>query len=439
MQLPKVLILNQPFVTNTGGGITMSNLFSGWDNDKLAVTCLGYLLTKDIDPEICNNYYQLGSEERKWSFPFNLLSRKYSSGPIKFNDVSKNKVVDESSKSKSRVGFLNKYMNPILEYTGLVHIITKIILSEKFRNWLDEYNPDVVYAQCSSRASILFCIAVQNYLKKPFIFHMMDDWPSLIGVKGLMKKSWQRRIDSEFRTLLNVTDIHLGISDYMSEAYQERYGKDFATFHNPIDLEFWQKGQKKNYDLSQNPTILYAGRIGLGIDSALKSIAEAISNVNNELHMSIKFIIQAQSAPSWIKNYNHVEHKTFVPYEQLPYEFGSADFLILPYDFSPESLAYIKYSMPTKASEYMASGAPIIIYAPKETALVQYAENNSWASIVTQQDESALTIELKKLVLDKDYRESLATTAKKLAEERHDTKVVAQNFQEIIIKAAQSI
>ena len=57
MQLPKVLILNQPFVTNTGGGITMSNLFSGWDKDKLAVTCLGYILTKEIDPEICNNYY----------------------------------------------------------------------------------------------------------------------------------------------------------------------------------------------------------------------------------------------------------------------------------------------------------------------------------------------------------------------------------------------
>ncbi|MGS0525308.1 hypothetical protein ACU8V7_09065 [Zobellia nedashkovskayae] len=65
MQLPKVLILNQPFVTNTGGGITMSNLFSGWDKDKLAVTCSSYLLTKEIDPKICNNYYQLGIRGKK--------------------------------------------------------------------------------------------------------------------------------------------------------------------------------------------------------------------------------------------------------------------------------------------------------------------------------------------------------------------------------------
>ncbi|MGS0525309.1 hypothetical protein ACU8V7_09070 [Zobellia nedashkovskayae] len=227
------------------------------------------------------------------------MSRKYESGPIKFNDVSKNKVVDESTKSKSRVGFLNRYMNPFLQYTGLVHFITKTILSQKFRNWLDAYNPDVVYAQCSSRNSILFCIAVQNYLKKPFIFHMMDDWPSLIGVKGFMKGYWQRKIDSEFKTLLDVTNVHLGICDYMREAYQKRYGKDFTTFHNPIDIEFWQQGQKQNYDLNKTPTILYAGRIGLGIDSALKSIADAVKNVNKELNIAMKFLIQAQAAPTW--------------------------------------------------------------------------------------------------------------------------------------------
>ena len=48
MALPKVLILGQPFNNDTGGGITLSNLFNGWDRDKLAVTCLGYLLLDTI-------------------------------------------------------------------------------------------------------------------------------------------------------------------------------------------------------------------------------------------------------------------------------------------------------------------------------------------------------------------------------------------------------
>jgi hypothetical protein len=37
MPLPKVLIIGQPFNNDTGGGITLSNLFSGWDKDKIAV------------------------------------------------------------------------------------------------------------------------------------------------------------------------------------------------------------------------------------------------------------------------------------------------------------------------------------------------------------------------------------------------------------------
>ena len=76
MSLPKVLILNQPFVSDTGGGITLSNLFTGWDKEKLAVVCLGYILNSSLDPTPCDNYYQLGHEERKWMFPLNMVSRK---------------------------------------------------------------------------------------------------------------------------------------------------------------------------------------------------------------------------------------------------------------------------------------------------------------------------------------------------------------------------
>ncbi|MGS0525310.1 hypothetical protein ACU8V7_09075 [Zobellia nedashkovskayae] len=63
-------------------------------------------------------------------------------------------------------------------------------------------------------------------------------------------------------------------------------------------------------------------------------------------------------------------------------------------------------------------------------------KKNSWASIITEQDTSILTSALKKLVLNKEYRESIANTAKELAKKRHDTKIVSQNFQKIIIDAA---
>ena len=71
---PKVLILNQPFNNHTGGGITLSNLFKGWDKDKLAVVSYHYLLS-NVDLSHCETYYQIGCKEHKFVFPFNILNQ----------------------------------------------------------------------------------------------------------------------------------------------------------------------------------------------------------------------------------------------------------------------------------------------------------------------------------------------------------------------------
>ena len=431
MLLPKVLILNQPFVDNTGGGVTLSNLFSGWDSQKLAVACSGYLITDRLNTDQCQNYYQLGSEERKWIFPFNLFGRRYYSGTVSLKKHSKKENTD-SQDLKFREKLIRNYAEPFVEYTGLDHFKAQTQLSPKFCDWLDEFRPDIIYAQGTSREEILFCITVKQYLEIPLVFHMMDDWVSLVGQKGFRRKYWANVIDQEFRWLLKETDVVLGISDYMADEYKLRYGADLATFHNPIDVEFWQKNQKISYHLNNEPILLYAGRTGLGIDSSLEVIAKAIMIVNKDLGLSMKFVIQTPNLPEWSKKYDHVTHRGFVSYEDLPKVFGAADFLILPYDFSDESLNFIKYSMPTKASEYMASGTPIIVFSPEDTALVKYAASYFWAQVVTENSAEYLGATLKELILDESKREKLGQQAKTLAKTRHGVDVVSRDFRKVM-------
>lgn len=437
MAQPRVLILNQPFVDNTGGGITLSNLFAKWDREKLAVACSGYLLTDNMDPSLCNHYYQLGDKERRWIFPFNLFSRKYYSGPIFISDGADNEDKVIVNKSKLRVKLIMDFLLPMFDYIGLSHFKTKTRVSPEFCKWVGNFKPDILYVQTHTREDILFAVELYDHLKLPMVFHMMDDWPTTVGIEGPMKNFWKRKIDKEFRLLLNRADLFLGISEYMAEEYKDRYGKKFITFHNPINLEFWEKAQRNNYELPTNPTLLYAGRIGLGIDKSIINIAEALKKVNKELQTDIKLIIQAQDAPKWIKNYKNVHHQEFVAYEDLPGVFAQADILVLPYDFSAESTSFIKYSMPTKASEYMASGTPILIFAPQDTALVQYAEKFNWAEVVTENSIQILSEKLKEMFLNESLRERVATTAKYIAETRHNSKLVAEEFKQMISIAAE--
>ena len=431
MALPKVLIVGQPFNNDTGGGITLSNLFHGWDRDKLAVACSGYLLLDNIDTEVCNTYYQLGHKEHKWRFPFNYLQRKYFSGLLKFDEKRIQNLT--IAKSKLRIKIIMNFFYPLLEYIGLFHYIFKTELSVDFCNWLNEFNPDVIYLQTADREGIVFCLAVHSYMNKPLIFHMMDDWPATISDKGLFKKYWKKKIDHEFRSLLDKADILMSISDEMAREYKIRYNKNFITFHNTIDIEFWKKYQRKSYELSNSPTILYAGRIGLGIETSLELIARAIEQVNEELKISVKFILQTKGKPLWINNYKSVVHNSFVSYDDLPRIFAEADFLLLPYDFSQRSIKYIRYSMPTKAPEFMISGTPIIIFAPEVTATVKYAKKYEWAKVITENNISEISGAIKQLIENKELRQQIAQNAIKIAEKNHNSIDITNQFRKVIL------
>ncbi len=433
-QFPRVLILIQPFNSNTGGGITLTNLFRGWPKDRIAVACRGYVINGNTQTDICNRYYQLGQKEQKWMFPFNLIRRKYYSGVLTFNNSDKRNIVVK--KSKSRVNFTKNYIEPFLTYLGLSNVISNLFLSPEFCAWADDFDPDIIYAQAAGRSTNDFCAQVHKYLNRPMVFHMMDDWPELLKEQSIFGNYWHKKIDLEIKAMLSKCSLHLAISESMAREYKSRYDIDFLTFHNPIDLSFWEKGQRLNHDLPENPHILYAGRMGLGIEKSLKIMAEAVTQVNKKFHYNLKFLLQVSEKADWMDKYDCVEHKSFVPYQELPIHFGNANILYLPYDFSEKSLKYIKYSMPTKASEYMVSGTPILVFAPKETALAEYAISKKWAKVVTDPEVDQLARALKELLDQQKLRADLSLTAISLAQQKHDAQIVRNAFRSALINMA---
>lgn len=429
MKLPKVLILNEIFNSHSGGGITLTNLFHGWDSDKIAVCCNSVRLEGELDKNICQTYYSLGSEEYRFIFPFNLFGRKKKSGLIKLTEKEHGYgiTVKKHKNNGIRHKFVMGVLFPLLEYTGVMEKITKFKLSGSFCNWLDEFQPDIIYAQAHNVQDIELILSIKTYLNKPLVFHMMDDWPLMITASRFLTKKQLKRNDKAMRMLLAKTDALLSISDAMTDEYKRRYNKDFVPFHNPINLDFWSRYQRKDYELGKSATLLYAGRLGIGIDTSLELIAQAVEMVNHELDIKLKFVIQAKNKPLWISKYSAVEHKTFVEYNDLPKTFSQADFLILPNDFSAKSIQFIGYSMPTKATEYMISGVPIIIFSPAQTALVSYAKKYHWAKIVTENSASILAGALTSLIQNKEERRRLAQTAITVAQEYHShTKVISE-------------
>ena len=204
---------------------------------------------------------------------------------------------------------------------------------------------------------------------------MMDDWPSTISRNGLFKKYWKTKIDREFRVLLNKMDLYLSISDAMSAEYKKRYGKEFIPFHNPIDISKFSEVRRNKKAADKTFRILYLGRIGVANQNSISSFASAVSKHKTDLYkIELEMFTPGVNyrVSKIIGSLENVKILPPVNYEMVPALLTQYDLLLLPLDFTKTGFKYSQYSIPTKASEYMISGTPIIVFAPKETAISKF-------------------------------------------------------------------
>ena len=431
---PKIFIFGPPFNNFTGGGITLSNLFKGWDKNAIAVAASGHVL-QNLTTDVCDTYYLLGKNEQRWMFPFNLLQRSFPSGVMTFEHNET--LPDYHFRPSLRRFFVDKVFYPFLKWIGLIHIMSRIRFSDQFRDWLTDFNPDLLYLQVTSWEDIKFAIQLCDYLKIPSVIHNMDDWPSTISNTGLFKNYWRGVIDREFKSLLARMDLHLSISNAMSEEYQRRYGVDFRAFHNPIETKVWKKYTKTTYDFDGDVVrVLYSGRIGVGITESLVEVATVIEKIN-QTWGNIKLYIQSPSSDYEVRNrllkYDCIVLNSPVEYNELPEIFSKADIMLIANDFEVEGIDYLRYSMPTKVSEYMISGTPVLIYASGETAVSRFFSENECGICVTEQNPDKINDALKKLVHEREFRERLGQNAVRLAMDLFDSDKVRHDFQKLII------
>jgi glycosyltransferase involved in cell wall biosynthesis len=222
----------------------------------------------------------------------------------------------------------------------------------------------------------------------------------------------------------------------MTAEYLNRYGRTFLPFHNPIETEVWLLNAKRDYSLNKEYIkVLYSGRIGIGISESLVEVAAVLESLNNEGY-KVKLHIQTPAIEpnvlSQLSKFNSVIINPLADLKDIPKIFSEADILVLANDFSKEGLDYLKLSMPTKASEYMISGTPILVYSPEETAVSKFFIQNECGLCVTKHDRQDLAIAFRILFDNKDYREKISRNAVRYALEKFNAQNVRNEFQRLI-------
>ncbi|MEO5991597.1 MAG: hypothetical protein ABIP68_08180, partial [Ferruginibacter sp.] len=344
--------------------------------------------------------------------------------------VLEKKTRNYRKESKVEKPKIRSYFNTLIHLLGLNQYKSRLIVSEQFENWVKDFDPDYIYTQLSNLELIHFVNDLHGKTQIPIAIHIMDDWPITIGKEGILASYWNNKIHDNFRDLVNKSSSFFSISEAMSEEYLLRYSKKFIPFHNPVDIDFWKKDSKNNYEIKDTFKILYAGRIGTGIRSCFVDIAIAINNLNKKGY-KIELQMQITNDDPFIKDlsyYECIKFNKMIPYGDLPKKFAEADLLLLPNDFEAEATPFLKYSMPTKASEYMISGTPILLYARLETAITAHAIKHGWAYIVSERGTEFIENAIVKIIENLEIRRNLGVKAQKFAQKEYDGYHIREQF-----------
>ncbi|HPJ68609.1 MAG TPA: glycosyltransferase [Desulfobacteraceae bacterium] len=332
-------------------------------------------------------------------------------------------------------GIIGAAHHTLLQRLGLSHLLIQTHLSSNLISWLESYQPELLYIQVSTRETVLFATELINHLKIPAAIHMMDDWPSTISISGFLKDFWRQRIDREFRFLLKKSNTFLSISEAMSAEYLERYNKKFIPFHNPIELPERSQNAIESSEKEDKFRFLYMGRIGNANSHSILSFALSLSTTiveGKEVFFHIytpDFESDTSRALTEMRNI-----KVFRPvkHESVYNLLKEYDVLLLPLDFTESGIKFAKFSIPTKASEYMISGTPVLVFAPGETAVSRFFMANECGYCLTANDDVAIKNTIKTLVQDQAYRVRTGINAIKVASALFDGHKVRQKFQNLL-------
>lgn len=426
---PKVLIVGESFHTNSGGGITQTNLFKNWPKENLAI--IPYV-KGTTDPLVCDRIYSLNDREIHYLFPFNLIEKISHDLPESKVSVPKKGKISPSRGKVKLVGIIKFIYKFITRYFGFDHIKSELIVSSDLLKWIDEFRPEVIYAQFAELDKIRFVYNLRRQTNLPLVIHFMDDWPSVLASPGMFHNYWERIIDENLRNLINSASACAAISEKMAEEYQKRYNRDFTFFHNPVDIEDWLPYAKTNWELGQSFRILYAGRTDKLIIKSIKSIARCVQKLSLDDYR-IEFHIYTKDHDEMRHLFSSMSsifiHEPIPDYKQMPILFSSFDLLLIPLNFESRFLAL---SMPTKVSEYMISGTPIVIFAPKNTALAEYALLDRWGIVIDKNVESSIEHSILELYHHESVRREHGLRAVEIAKTKHDSNMVRSEFRELL-------
>lgn len=345
-----------------------------------------YNILKNFDPDS----YCLISEADYSGFPKdntvkNSLSGRYIFIKFFFNDYFKNRLIEKAILKLSPI-FFPEYPDKLIGKR--VGAIEKVLIEE---------GCEAVIACTGSIFDPVAAYYASKNLGLPFIFYIFDKYSSQFTFpEGLAftKKHEEILVKNSCNVIVT--------NEFIREEYLLNYGVESVVIHNPVPFEM-QFPDESYKDLhSKEKSILYAGSLYKAHYDAFKNLSNALKKLKkiklNLITSQREFILKMNGISGNVE-YNKPKSQSEILEIQK-----KSDILFLPLAFKSPYPELINNSSPGKMGEYLASGRPVLVHAPKDSFICWYFREYDCGVVVDRPDSDYLAERICEILNDKDLR-----------------------------------
>lgn len=430
-RLPRILC-----VTSDGFNdftLAIGNLFRGWPKDRLAA------VTSTTTPSTTNifeRYYWLGRDESVFWRPVEWLRRSPKGGM-----GTPSAMTSASSLPPPQQRSLPATVAKRLLYGGDA-VPSRARLSDGLESWIEEFDPQFLYVIPGDNCMLELAELIRRRFDLPMAVHFMDDWLTTRYRTGLLAPFARRRLLQLFSQIVRNATVRIGICDEMCTRYSAEYGVGFVPFHGAINLTAVAPAVRKDVSIGDEVRLFYSGgAFPFAQLDSLVDMCRAVAELRRR-GTNVRFDIysRANQIDGLRRLAGHLDgvsiRSPVAEWDAYFRNLCTYDLLVLPVNFDRRTIDYIRYSMPGKLADYLASGVPILVYGPDAVAQVRYAKSAAWAHVVDRRDPDALSEGIVRMTADMVERKRVATTARRLAETGYDAAAMQRRFQATITEAA---
>jgi glycosyltransferase involved in cell wall biosynthesis len=134
---------------------------------------------------------------------------------------------------------------------------------------------------------------------------------------------------------------------------------------------------------------------------------------------------------------NTVLLQTVLESVQMAKLYGSADALLIAYNFDDNSMKWLGMSMPTKLPTYLLSGTPTIVYAPQNTAVASFFRESECGYVISSRcNSTSLRHLIQDFIENEEMRKQFGLKSREVAMQKYSARVIRPMFRDALIKTA---